>query len=1018
AWDETPQSSTIQYGASFMYDVNATDALLDQYFVNDSTNFNIVGNGIITNATTLVPGVISLNISVNDTSGNTNSSVISVTVQDTTPPTWDQVPQDQTVKYNTSFSYDVNATDNYQIDDYFINGTDFSIDTDGIITNNTLLALGVYYLNVSVNDTSGNTNSSVISVTVQDTTPPTWIQNPTNQTVEYNTSFSYQVNASDNNAIDEYFINDTGNFSIVSNTGVITNNTLLDFGTYSLNISVNDTSGNTNSTIITITVQDMTYPTWNQTPANQEVEYNTSFSYQVNASDTNEVDKYFIDDETNFAIDSNSGIITNYTLLGIGLYSLNISVNDTSNNINSTVINITVQDTTYPAWDETPQSSTIQYGASFMYDVNATEALLDQYFINDSSNFAIVAENGIIINATTLAPGVISFNISVNDTSGNTNSTVISVTVQDTIPPTWDESLQNQTVEYNTSFSYDVNATDNYQTDDYFINDTDFSIDTDGIITNNTLLSLGVYYLNISVNDTSNNVNSTIITITVEDTTYPIWTQTPVNQNAEWNILFSYDVNATDALLDKYSINDTDFSIVSGTGVITNNTLLDFGSYSLNISVNDTSNNVNSTIITVTVSDTTNPELTQPSNQTINYGVAFGLQIVAADNHNLSSYSVDDSTNFAINSSGYLSNNTLLSVGTYSLTITVSDSSSNQNSSSMDVTVQLVETANAPANVSTDIDLSEADANMTIYLEDNVTTVEVIVQEETATPNGTTASLTGVKAIDITVDSSTSGNLTWAEIRIYYSDADISGLDEANLKMYFYNTSAGDWQLADPQGVNAASNYIWANVTHFSVWGIFGSAPVAAEEEEESSSSSSSGGMVIRRAQLGDEPKTITLRTVDKVTFNIEEESHTAQIRRIYTDYVIMNVHSFAGVDVNLSLDKTEKVDVNEDGTYDLAMTLIDSSRSSAKITFEKIAESTTAIPEEVIPEEEPEPIPEEIITEPPVEETVPEAAPIIEPIIEEPPESKSKAWMWIVGIIVIAAIIIGAVFWQKKRNE
>ncbi|MEA3515050.1 MAG: hypothetical protein U9R34_06225, partial [Nanoarchaeota archaeon] len=330
-----------------------------------------------------------------------NASATVEIIIDSTPPTWNEDPQGSTIQYNTLFIYDVNASDNYQIDDYFINDTgNFSIGSeDGVITNNTLLALGVYYLNVSVNDTSNNVNSTIIAITVEDTIPPEWNETPQNLIIQYAASFSYQVNASDNNAIDKYFIDDDGNFTIVANTGVITNHTLLSMGVYSLNISVNDTSNHITSTIITITVQDLVYPTWNQTPANQVVEYNTSFSYQVNASDNNEVDKYFIDDETNFAIDSNSGIITNYTLLGIGIYSLNISVNDTSNNINSTVINITVQDTTYPAWDETPQSSTIQYGASFMYDVNATDALLDQYFVNDSTNFNI-AGNGIITNAT------------------------------------------------------------------------------------------------------------------------------------------------------------------------------------------------------------------------------------------------------------------------------------------------------------------------------------------------------------------------------------------------------------------------------------------------------------------------------------------------------------------------------------------------------------------------------------------------------------------------------------------
>ena len=183
-----------------------------------------------------------------------------------------------------------------------------------------------------------------------------------------------------------------------------------------------------------------------------------------------------------------------------------------------------------------------------------------------------------------------------------------------------------------------------------------------------------------------------------------------------------------------------------------------------------------------------------------------------------------------------------------------------------------------------------------------------------------------------------------------------------------------------------------------------------SQDTESNTLTGASVAMIVERFPLGDESQTIILKKIDKVMFNVGEESHTAQIRRIYSDYLIINVNSFAGIDVNLYLNKTEKVDVNADEVYDLAMTLHEIiSINLVNITFEKIAESTIAIPEEIIPE--PEPLPEEIIAELPVEE----AAPIAEPIIEEPPEPKSKAWVWIIGIIAIA-VIIYVIFCPKKK--
>ncbi|MCK5025816.1 MAG: hypothetical protein KAS15_04445, partial [Nanoarchaeota archaeon] len=125
---------------------------------------------------------------------------------------------------------------------------------DFIFVPANLTALGRYNITVFANDTSGNTNTTASFFYVNDTSPPTWDQTPINQIIQYNNPFSYDVNASDNYQIDKYFINDTNNFAINSSTGVITNATSLIPGILYLNISVNDTSGNTNSTPIQITV--------------------------------------------------------------------------------------------------------------------------------------------------------------------------------------------------------------------------------------------------------------------------------------------------------------------------------------------------------------------------------------------------------------------------------------------------------------------------------------------------------------------------------------------------------------------------------------------------------------------------------------------------------------------------------------------------------------------------------------------------------------------------------------------
>jgi len=84
---------------------------------------------------------------------------------------------------------------------------------------------------------------------------PEWGEVPVNHTLDEGQAFSYQVSASDNVAIDSYWLNDTSTFSI-SLTGMITSTTNLEIGFYYLEVFVNDTSGNEISAAISIEVQD------------------------------------------------------------------------------------------------------------------------------------------------------------------------------------------------------------------------------------------------------------------------------------------------------------------------------------------------------------------------------------------------------------------------------------------------------------------------------------------------------------------------------------------------------------------------------------------------------------------------------------------------------------------------------------------------------------------------------------------------------------------------------------------
>lgn len=177
-------------------------------------------------------------LTVTDTSGNTSTCIASVTVQDVTPPT--MICQNITVELDASgtafiseLDIDVGTSDACGIANVFIDINSFSCDDLG--ANNVLL---------SATDTFGNTASCTAIVTVVDILDPE-IDCPPTQVVAPDSSGNYIVP----NFEDLGFINSLDNC-----TNPITlfsqnppEGTSLTLGTYTVSITAEDASGNSNS---------------------------------------------------------------------------------------------------------------------------------------------------------------------------------------------------------------------------------------------------------------------------------------------------------------------------------------------------------------------------------------------------------------------------------------------------------------------------------------------------------------------------------------------------------------------------------------------------------------------------------------------------------------------------------------------------------------------------------------------------------------------------------------------------
>ncbi len=126
-----------------------------------------------------------------------------------------------------------------------------------------------------------------------------------------------------------------------------------------------------------------------------------------------------------------------------------------------------------------------------------------------------------------------------------------------------------------------------------------------------------------------------------------------------------------------FQINETNSSGLNATNYIFTKDLTAFGDgvYSWQIQAEDNETNVqNSSIRTFTI-DTTPPYFTSIENQSVLVNKSFSYDINATDDGvGLDSFSIDDTTNFSINSStGVVTNATILIVNYYLLNVTIND---------------------------------------------------------------------------------------------------------------------------------------------------------------------------------------------------------------------------------------------------------------------------------------------------------------------------------------------------------
>jgi len=312
-------------------------------------------------------------------------------------------------------------------------------------------------------------------------------------------------------------------------------------------------------------------------------------------------------------------------------------------------------------------------------------------------------------NLSALTNGTHTFLVEGRNTTGGqafVNSTLLTITIDDTPPTVTITSPVNGTNTSDTTPEIFFNITDNvFTTLTYriWVDDTLESIDVTSV-TNSTVtafnlstLGNGTHVITVEANDSANNiVNSTPLTITVDDTSPTVTITSPVNNtntsDTTPEIYFNITDNQSTVLTYRIWVNNTleTVNVTSATNnsiIAVNISALVDGTHVITVEVNDTAGNiVNATALTIIV-DTKGPTVTlSVSPSTVDSGKAVTITCSASDDT-----TTVNSTSLTIAKPGDSSTSTTCGAtytdtsrsGTYTITFSATDIVGNSRSTSV-----------------------------------------------------------------------------------------------------------------------------------------------------------------------------------------------------------------------------------------------------------------------------------------------------------------------------------------------
>ena len=488
-----------------------------------------------------------------------------VVVQDTIAPT--VVVQTTTIELDSNglqwlFPADLdNGTfDNCAVDSTWIDQKDFDC-----------TYLGTTPVEFYAIDPSGNVSGTTINVTVVDNIAPIAIAQDITQSLGANgqvtiTTAMINNGSTDNCAIDTIYLS---KYTF----------TCADKGANVITMTVVDESGNVSTTTATVTIEDTTPPVVQCKNLNVYLDEDgqasiTAIKLVAGASD-------------NCGQVSFSASQTIFDCTSLGTNQVVLTATDAAGNTSTCTANVTVLDTVQPG--------VVVMDTTVYLNNNGTVSIDDSYVVDATADNCGVNTITVVPNSfdcNDVGPNTVT--VTVTDASGNSVQKTVTVTVRDTIAPTFDENDTTIYVDNNgnaTANEGDVsgNYQDNCSPDNVSMNRSASYSCTD----------LGVNQVLVTLTDVNGNSTTKAVNVTVLDTIAP----TAIAQDLVLTLGPSGIVNISSVDIDNGSMDNCN---IQNTSIdVTQFDCNDIGENQVLLTVVDQSGNVSVDTAMVTISDGT-----------------------------------------------------------------------------------------------------------------------------------------------------------------------------------------------------------------------------------------------------------------------------------------------------------------------------------------------------------------------------------------------------------------------------